>query len=67
MSILNDAYEYISVKNNLNKMEKDNHEQIMRTELYKRMRMYDDIHTIRNWVIFFGVITILAIVVSLFS
>ena len=62
MGLLNDIYEGAKVRNDIKRMEKEQRDNYLASDEYKRLRMYEDIHSIKQWVKFFGIIAVIGMI-----
>ena len=62
MGLLNDIYEGAKVRNDIKRMEKEQRDNYLASDEYKRLRMYEDIHSIKQWVKFFGIIAAIGMI-----
>ena len=62
MGLLNDMYEGAKVRSDIKRMEKEQRENYLASEEYKRLRMYEDIHSIKQWMKFFGIVTVIGMI-----
>lgn len=43
------------------------HKDLQNKELKARMKMYEDVHSIKQWVKFFGILSVIALVLMFFG
>lgn len=67
MGILNNAYEAVTIERSNRKLQKQQREQYINSEEYKRRRMYDDVHIIKKWVVFWSCIMVVAFALYVLS
>ncbi len=67
MGLLNDMYESARVRNDIRRMEKEQKDNYLASEDYKRLKMYEDIHTIKKWIVFWSWLTVVGLIIFILS
>lgn len=67
MGLLNDMYEGAKVRNDIRRMEKEQRENYLASEEYKRLRMYEDVHIIKKWFVFWSWLTVIGLIIYVLS
>ena len=65
MGLFNDMYEGVKVRNDIRRMEKEQRENYLASEEYKRLRMYEDVHYMKGWVKFWSWLAVIALCIAL--